>query len=414
MFDGAFQSLCLLFALALYGGFSAPAPSDIGPTEIAIAAFLTFAVGPRAFIALLSGALLHASPPFLWESIGCLSFHILLWLPLLRGVAMHGDLNAIFRDLAPLLYLFLPLLLGRRLTSSNVLSILAAGMTIAGIAFTLRWWSEAPWALWALGRRPLNDGTQYLLNDPSVLFIAVWLPCWGWERLFFAPTKENTHTYSYFRNILRGLFGLSMIALGGLSILALTGAVHRTAMILGGASCILYLARVGRRAPLLTLGAVGAVLILEQIAPGQPLLGALQHAADKTELVGWNARTAEIEAVLACVTADPISFIIGEGWGALIANPAVGEWRVGYTHSFFSYLLFKTGIVGALATAVWVATLVPVVFRMFQREFLLSLALTPPLLMGMFLHTSFKYLSFGVVLLMIVLIGREGQASYRN
>ena len=406
--SAASRAGALLAALILYGSFSAPAPPEIGLAEIAIALLLVIATGLAQPRAILSGALLLRPEARAFETVGAVAFVGLLWLPLLRGVALDWSGRDILRDVVPLVYLFLPVLLVAPLRAARgrALELLTAGIAFAGLAFALRWWSDANWAFGAIGHRAMSEGSFYLLNSPAVLFAALWLPFTAIRLLWPAAVPGGKPSSLGLRLALAPPLILATVLVDA----ALAGTVHRMALILVAVSGMAFLLWCARRTvwPLLTvaLGLTAFLLLL----PGDPLAGALGMVVAKSEQVGLNERANEAAAVLDQIGRSPLSLLIGDGWGTLIANPAVGGWRVSYTHSFPSYLLLKTGALGLLLMLCWLATLLPTVLNLVRRDPPLALAALPPLAGGLLFHTSFKYLCFGLLLTALALAGETEDA----
>jgi hypothetical protein len=138
---------------------------------------------------------------------------------------------------------------------------------------------------------------------------------------------------------------------------------------------------------------------------GDTLAGAVDQVVRKTETYGLNARSDETVAVLDQVGQSWDGLLFGLGWGALIRNPAVGEMWVSYTHNFATYMLVKTGLVGCLVTLAYLASLAPALWRVVRSDLPLAASLLPPLALGLFAHTSFKYLCFGLLLSIGILAG---------
>jgi hypothetical protein len=390
--------VALAAALGLYGAASAPAPPGVGLVEAAIALLLLAGTGWFRPLALGSGALVCLAEARRLERVAAPAFVLLFWVPLVRGLVLDWGGRDVLRDVVPLIYLFLPALLVPRLRPAGAagLEILAGGLALAGVFYTLRWWDEVGWGFGAVGQRAMSDGRLYFLNSPSVLFAALWLPI---RAVRLAGGGQGM--------VGRGLALLLLLA-GALSWLALAGTVHRAALVLGLGSALLFGVWWTRRQaawPLLTALAVLCGLAL--FWPGGPLTGTVEQVRSKSELVGWNARTAEVDAVFDQVGRSPAALLFGDGWGTLIANPAVGGWLVSYTHSFPSYLLLKTGLLGTMAMIAWLATLLPHLVRLVRENPPLACAALPPLAIGFALHTSFKYLCFGLLLSLAVLAGDQ-------
>ncbi len=406
--SGERRVAAVLAALMLYGLFSAPAPPEIGAAEMAIGLLLVAATGLAQPWAMISGAQLLRTEARSFESVGSVVFIGLFWLPLLRGAGLDWSGRDILRDLVPLLYLFLPVLLVAPLRGirARAVELLAGGLACAGVAFVLRWWSEVGWAFGAIGHRAMSEGSSYLLNSPAVLFAALWLPVTAigllWPVTALRPGPRPPW--------LRLALALPLLLAAVLVCAALAGTVHRMALIMITLSGLGFLLWCARRTPwplLTVLGGLAAFLVL---LPGAPLTGALGMVVAKSEQVGVNERANEVAAVLDQTGRSALSLLAGDGWGALVANPAVGGWRVSYTHSFPSYLLLKTGIFGLLLMLCWLATLVPAFVRLALGNPPLALAALPPLAGGLLFHTSFKYLCFGLLLTLIMLAGETGAA----
>ena len=393
----AWREWALVAALALYGLLSAPAPPEVRAVEVAIGALLLAAVGLIRPVMVATGHTLRAPGLPEWEAVGGAAFAWLLWAPLLRGLMLGWDMAAVLRDVVPLGYLFLPVLLVPLLRrgGAGAVRLLAGGLVLAGVLFALRWWRQSAWEFDAVGARAMADGLRYFLNAPSVLFAAVALPMaalglvvrGGWWRRAAAVV----------------LLVPAMLCLG-----ALAGAVHRMALGLAVLGCLASVPWWWRRAPVAVLAgglAVGACVLLF----GDVVAGALAQVAAKSRLIGANARFDEISAVLEQVTRSLPAFLLGDGWGALVANPAVGGWRVGYTHTLLSYALLKTGLLGVLALVAYLAALVPSAWALLRADPPLAVAVLAPLAMALGAHTSFKYLDCGLLLTLMVLAAENAR-----
>ncbi|MCW2236935.1 hypothetical protein [Azospirillum canadense] len=388
----------LFLALALYGLFSAPAPSDIRMAEAGIGLLLLLAIGLRRPLYVATAHALRDPRLDGWETPAVLALAWLLWVPVLRGVWVGWAPGDMLRDVVPLLYLFLPVLLVPLLDDDAELAVrrLRWGLMLAGAAFALRWWKQASWGFGAVGSRAMADGGVYLLNAPSVLFAAIALPLTGIQMATRGGVAQRTA-------------GAVCLALGFLCLGALAGAVHRMALGLAAAAFLVVGVWRVRRAPLavgLALLAVAGVVL----AFPDMVVGALTQVAEKNRLAGANTRWEEAAAVVALTIADPGSFLFGQGWGALIANPAVGGWRVSYTHTLPTYALAKTGLLGALALSAYILALAPRALSALRCDPPLAWAVLPPLVMAFCVHTSFKYLDTGLLLTLLLLTAERRNA----
>ncbi|MBP2226928.1 hypothetical protein J2847_000195 [Azospirillum agricola] len=394
---GGVAALALAGALALYGAFSAPAPPSVRAAEAAIGALLLIAVGWRRPLFVVTGHALRGPSLPSWEALAVPALGWLLWVPLLRGAALGWETADMLRDMVPLLYLFLPVLLVPVLRGAGgrAVVLLGGGLILAGLLLALRWWKQAQWGFGAVGVRAMPDGGAYFLNAPVVLFAAVALPALALGLVAGGVTGRGGTAG-------RWSAAVACAVAGALCLAALAGAVHRTALGLAALSGLVLALWWGRRAPR-TLLPVAAAGLCALLAFGDPLSGAWEQVAEKTRLTGANTRWEEAGAVLEHVARSPWSLLFGDGWGAKLANPAVGGWRVAYTHTLATYVLVKGGVLGALALAAYLGGLAPLALRLLRQNPPLGWSLLPPLLMALGLHTSFKYLDTGLLLTLMVL-----------
>ncbi|MFV3131748.1 hypothetical protein [Niveispirillum sp. KHB5.9] len=378
------------FALSIlaYGAASAPAPPGIRPQELLVFAGIAVMAGVTGPWRFLSGLDVARAPAPL--AAGSVILVLLLWQGLVRGLWNGWGLTDMMRDIVPMLFLSLPLLLAPvlgRLPEGKA-DLLADAAALAGLLFTLRWWLEAGLALSAVGAVSLGEGRHYLLNSALVPFAAVWLGLRATHWWLSAPTRA------------RWLLALAAGAGSLCCLLALAATLHRAGLILSLTALCIGMGRfLWRRPALFIIGFLLASAAL--VAVGARVAGVAELLADKTESVGLNNRVGELLAVLEQVGRDPYAFLFGDGWGALVANPAVGWWRVSYTHSAASYFLLKLGAVGLALMLGLAGLLAGTVARAARSMPMLLLAVAPSLLLGGFLHTSFKYLCFSLLLSLV-------------
>lgn len=388
------------FALSIliYGAASSPAPPGVRPQELLVFAGIAALVGVAGPWQFFSGLALGREPREI--ALGSLFMVWLLGQGLLRGLWNGWGLTDMMRDIVPMLFLTLPLLLAPVLgrLSAGKADRIADVVAAAGVIFTLRWWWDAGVALSAVGTSPLGEGRYYLLNSALVPFASVWLGLRA-TRWFLA----------------RPIYGWSIgqgvaATLGSLCcLLAQAATLHRAGLSLSLAALMLGVGYTLWRRPVwfvitLLLTSLTAAII------GTRLAGVAELLADKTQSVGLNNRADEFLAVLDQVGRDPLAFLIGDGWGALVANPAVGWWRVSYTHSAASYFLLKLGAIGLSLMLVLAGLLTGMAARAARDMPMLLLAATPSLLLAAFFHTSFKYL--GIAILLSLVVGRIHTSLY--
>lgn len=378
-------------ALLLQGAAGRPAPPLFRPEiEGVVALLLILAAGWRRPLSVVLGGAGQR-----WEAVGAGCLALLLWPPLARAAWAGWPIGDMIRDVVPLLFFFLPLALVPALRPAGRTGVrcLAAVLMLEGLFFVLRWWRHADWGFGAVGARVMADGGGYLLNAPSVLFAAVAWPLVGLHCL------ERPSFW-------RLLGGLAALVAGTVCVAALLGAAHRLAFGLIVVAALVALWTRRRRLvwlwPVLALATAVAVGL-----EGERLAGALERIVEKTRLAGGNARLEEATAALSAAGESLFGALFGAGWGARLENPAVGGWRVAYTHTFATYLLFKAGVVGLAAGVIWLTTLFPAAVRLWRRDAAWAMAVAAPLFVAFTAHTSYKYLDTGVFLSLFILLAGE-------
>ena len=382
----------LVLAVLLYGAFSSPTPDDPGFIEALIGLLLILAVGIRQPVFAITGARAVDQTASNMERIGAAALALLFWLPLLRGVAMGWQPNAMLRDIVPLLYLFAPVLFGRLLVQDEFAQrLLAASLAGAGVLMSLRFFEISGLDPANIGRLASSDRLLYLPSSPCVLFGAIGLGVFAFRpKALISPTAICAS--------IAAILG-SLVCIG-----ALAGTVQRGPLILATAAFLGFYGWRARRSAL-ALFVGPAVLAGIAVALYQPAAGTFELIRDKTTLVGANARVDEFAAVLDQIGRHPVSLLFGDGWGALVASPAVGGLRVGYTHTFVSYVLLKTGLVGFIALLAYLAPVLRIAMEAAFRRPMLAFALVPPLALGATLTTSFKFLDYGLLLALLCAVG---------
>lgn len=387
------------FALSIlaYGAASAPAPPGIRPQELLVFAGIALLAGATHSLRFFSGQDLGRAPAPL--AAGSVIMVWLLWQGFVLGLWNSWGLTDMMRDIVPMLFLSLPLLLAPALgrLPEYQADRLADVAALAGLLFALRWWVEAGLALSAVGASPLGEGRFYLLNSALVPFASVWLGLRAMRLLLSPPTGWG--------------WVLAMAAATGslCCLLAQAATLHRAGLLLSLLALAVGMGRwLWRRPALFVTGFLLTSVLL--LAVGARVAGVAELLADKTESVGLNNRADEFLAVLEQVSRHPLSFLLGDGWGALVANPAVGWWRVSYTHSAASYFLLKLGAFGLASMLLLAGLLAGMVARTARQMPILLLAVAPSLLLGCFLHTSFKYLCFSLLLSLVM--GRAHRSLY--
>lgn len=417
--------VALLVAILLHAALSSPAPATPGWAEFAVGGMLVLAAGYRWPVSLLLGRWPGRPVCDPVRSLAMAALFGMFWLGLLRGIAAGWPVQAMLRDILPLMFLFLPLLLqpGRMRVSvarwPAVDVVALAGGLLAG---RFLYHSGADPAVW--GRVILPLAPDYLANSPLVSFAA----CYGLLR----PLAE-----------LAGAGRMPLAVRGGCCRWSGLSWWLLPAALLGW----LAMASAGQRAPLLIsviVVATGALwLVLRHGSVSRParrvwLLGLILLAGwglvdllqailpalmEKTRLVGGNARLAEWSAVWRAVGVSPLSLCFGLGWGAAFASPAVGGYAVHYAHGLLPYIVLKLGVSGlgllllyGAAMVIWCRHIVTArggpgrVSHIMVPGVLVLLSVLPALVSALGFYTSYKYLGLGVLLWLLARQAGAAQA----
>ena len=227
----------------------------------------------------------------------------------------------------------------------------------------------------------------YLSNSPLCLFAAIWLAAHVWQKLVSGSIK----------NIITAV---PFAAGFGVVIAAMLLDVQRATIGAALFSMMIFVMGSFCENPKKTLWPLTILcLTLLCLYPlASDILNAIQN---KTEQVGLNMRVEEARAVYQTLAHDPVSMLIGQGWGSEFASPAVGGLTVNYTHSFLTTLALKGGLPFlTLGFGMFVAGLYQIML-IFQRQRGQAMALFWPFVIPVFFYASHKSLDFGLVLLML-------------
>lgn len=391
--DMAWLSLAVL--ILTHAGFSQPAPEGLGLVQMVIGLLLVLLCGWRQPMTVITGSALTSTALPFHERLLTRLFLALVWLGSLRAAAAGTCIADVLRDLIPLAFLFLCLLISPRLRLALPLQLVAVVCTVAGGLFAWRFflWTELPLSLWGQVAHP--TGLDYLGNSPLVPFAACFGPVW-------LALKPSTL-------LKRPVLAMVLLAIAVLAWAAMATTTQRAPL---GFSFLILLVAImvfgvkavrgqATRSDALIALAVGipllffAYLVAEAVGP---------DLLEKTRLVGLNSRLLEWSAVWQAIAASPSDLLWGKGWGAQYASPAVGNYQVGYTHGLAAYLLLKTGLLGLAALVFWLAIVGRWFYQCARGSALtaaIALATTPPLLTALLFYTSYKHLGLGLLLLLV-------------
>lgn len=367
----------LFTAIIIYALWGTPTPDRAGFAEFAVGVLLVFAAGVQGGVSALR---IGAAGP-VWQKAAQLLLAYGLVVPLLSGVVHGNGVAAMARDIIPFLFLLMPLFIAPLFSGEQAetgkLTGFIAGL---GIVFSLR--VLLPYLM----ERPAVVDPFMLGNAPTVLFAALLLiGLCGW--------------FLYGGDLFKSALCL-LVALVPLAVMAL---IIQRASVGAVFMSVAALAVIGLvRRPLRVILPLG-LCVLTALAYAPVIGTVLQELAHKNELVGFNMRWQEAQAVLDALGGSVFTVLLGKGWGASVASPAVGGMVVNFTHSLITTYWLKTGLVGVLLVLFYLYRLGLLLARLFFRNPVVALALTGPLAIDVLLYASFKSLDFGLVLLLVPL-----------
>lgn len=241
-----------------------------------------------------------------------------------------------------------------------------------------------------LGR---GDAMFYLSNSPLVLM----------SLIFFSLSAMNIFMQNL--TIMRVAQVVILVSLAVLPFLAIAMTLQRASVGAWVVGCVLMALYILVKRP-----HKGSVLLIAVAALGMcvwpyfsGLFDLLMH---KTMAVGGNNRLEEFYAVWMEISGNPVSLLLGHGWGAHFQSPAVNYMHVNFTHSLLSAMILKTGLVGAGLVALYMMEMGRVLLGMLYRkngmEFKLwADALLLPFAIAAVLYANYKSLDFGLILTLI-------------
>lgn len=240
--------------------------------------------------------------------------------------------------------------------------------------------------------------------DPAVLFTAIFLSTWG--------------VIMMVRSWLGWLPGMLLVITG--SAIAyefmIMGLRAYTAFFILGtfAICLTQYRNRGLYIRFLPVVFMACMVLWPKIEAVVQIILTKQHAA------GWmNGKSGEWLAVISTLHANPYTWLFGVGWGGVIENPIYGG-TTRFTHSILSFFLLKAGVIG-------LGMLLTIVGLLLKRSIgigdairfdisskILLFSSLPPLLIGVMFEPTYKMLSYGVILALLILsLPRMWTKAYR-
>ena len=372
-----------LFVL-FYGTSGSPTPDHIGIIEIIVLLSLCLIIRVKGFSNLFVVFVeKKSSTPILSNPINWLALFF-IWATVCStplGLFYGHSVQFLIRDYISIIFLCMPLFLAPYLGSDTFRNRLFATIIAIGALFSGR----------VLPQDQADTGTShalYLSISPEILFAATITLAMA----LTTPLKKIHH------------IGLALI-IAYLCAYTFVSGEMRAAI----GACILtiiliniWLFIIHPKHALKVMILQGIILLFTQ-QQWQPLLGALQQ---KQISYGLNLRGEELQAVFNQLNGALPSYLFGLGLGAGIESPSSAGLYVNYTHSLFSSLLLKTGVVGL---GLLIGTLVTIAIKLIKNISLrdkkavsLTLALTITLFINMLLYGGYKSIGFGLCFALLI------------
>ena len=381
----------LALALSLYAAFSQPTPDNIDWPEIAIGVLLVAIIGPINFLHGVFGILNFQPRNSLSYGVASCCITAIFWIGLIGGIGYQNSPDDFIRDVIPFLYFSIPVIL--RFSSSDLdgdvlRSLLSHLLGVTGIVYSVRHFLSAGANVGDIGESFMNSENLYFSTDPTVLFSVCF---------FFIMALRVAKRGSLGSTLL--LVAYICASLVPLAALMLKG--HRGPL---GLAAILFTFCVGlgiKKAPIsssLVIVIVGVAVYLSI----DKLTGLFDLLVAKTDAVGINERDVEFYSVIDTLGISSWKMLFGAGWGSEFLNPAAGGGYVNFAHFALSFFLLKAGAVGAFAFVVYCCCIIFWFWQQGKKDLRFALACSAPIIIGLAVNGSFRYLPFGLIVALLV------------
>lgn len=377
-----YRILFFAVALVIYAFIGAPTADSPGFAEVVMGVLLFLGLGVSAFVQPFQ--LTQKRPSPLWFLAAQMLLVMGLCLPLARGVFFEYRHTDIARDLIGFLFLILPIFIVPFLQKRNAHALLTGLCLLIGVVFSLR--TLFPEVIFNIRGNEL----LYLANSPLVLFAGIYLLGWSGQKLFETFTMRHV--------LIAALAVLGVI----ICLLAMMQDIRRATFAAVVISLLVFLMVGVMKAPLkmvFPVCVVGAVVFVFH----QDIFVIMTQVSQKTAQVGLNMRVQEWEAVWQTISSDTASMILGKGWGASFASPAVGGFPVTFTHSLLSSMMLKGGLIGLLLCLFYLFFIFEKLRRLVFSSPVAAISLFWPFMISVLFYASYKSLDFGLLLTLILI-----------
>jgi hypothetical protein len=393
------QCAALCAAILVYALCGEPTPPVFGWPEMAVGVLLAVAVGFRSFARAVTPV--RGDAHSFWFRAGQFFLLYGLSVPLVGAVIAGANPGNIARDIVPFLFMLLPVFMIDVVRDRVRWHFIVTACVVAlGVIFAAR--VVAPLVLASsgmdhaaqLGMNMSGQDPRRLANAPSVLFAAMALL--GAAGVMMTQRRNGGWINANSMISAMVLSGLALIPLAAMALVLQRASLGLLA--LGVAFWIgIGIVKKPRRmvVPLLGLAVLCLVVWV-------PLADVVVGLVQKNVMVGANMRWQEAAAVRDALHGIG-AILFGNGWGATVKSPAVGDSVVTFTHNLGTTLWLKSGLIGVGLGLAYFGGLALALIRFLPIHPILAVALGAPMVIDYVLYASFKSLDFGLILLLAAL-----------
>ena len=386
---------------SLFGFLSTPTPDEISIIELLIAFLLIIFISP---INIMNSIYLFS------KKVKNNFYHFIIFLFLINLIFV-GFFNGIYhrgnefvdflRDFIPILYLLIPFFLYSRVISFDenekfeYIKLITFGLLIISIGYIYQYVNGEDFDIYSIGiRLIIGDSRDNIMQDPSITFSLVLTFCMAF---YFANSKNYLFMIlssliafliltCLFASVLRAPLGLFLIISGFIIIKKLL--TNKKYFLI----CIIF--------SLLPILVIQNISLLEIF---------FELIVEKSLNVGLSGRDEELISLISAIE-TPFDLIFGFGLGAKLPN-VFGYDEVRYAHNFFVYVLMKFGLFGLIPLIIIVLRSIRLfIYNMFfystlSPNFIIMISTVSPLTISLLFEPMYKSLSFGLIILLITIIG---------
>ena len=400
------KSWLLIFLLGcsfIFYLFSYPWPPRIRIIEILTGLFLILAFSKHylKFICKLNKITIYK-----------IYFYYFLFFGTTVGILNNNEVSDIIRDIIPLFYFFIGfafLETGSVKEKKLVREILPYLMVILGLFYTFRiliYWGDN---IYKIGRIHLRSQV-YLAQSPSVTFTAAFL-------------LYNGIYYIYHKKIIKGIF---IFILSIFPLIVLSGEVLRAPIfliILGSLYLIFFIVFSKRK--IINKNNIYILILIFFISViffyyFDIIFSIFNKLINKFIQRGDNGKIGEYIQAFHYMSNNILKFLFGEGIGGLWITPFSKTIKFSYAHSFLVYSFIKGGLIGFFLSIIIVFKLIyfnikrVLIKKSNLGDNIVYIATCITIVINLLLEVGYKTLSFGFIILILLLSEYKYSSSFSN